>query len=216
MEKKMVMTMSDSNITFDINSFSRDKISLLKFLKSLKYKGLFKRTKDLDIFFSQQPSLAYKYIRNIIIEKEWRPDPSGYVYLNVDKNRFEPEQEKVFLKNIKFGIAYLEATQQKKFRDEKINKKFEKKLYKDAGASFDYATRVLQQRISEDKEHIFLDNYYVMYHYSMIVIKGKFPDKIHNQIHLRSFEKNVWRFDCLQAYLKQDSSLLDKNYSYYK
>lgn len=210
------MNTNNSNITFDINSFSRDKSSLLKFLNSLKYKGLFKRTKELDVFFSQQPSLAYKYIRGIIVEKEWRSNPSGYIYLNVDKNRFEPEQEKVFLKNIKFGVAYLEATQQKKFRDEKINKKFEKKIYEDAGASFDYATRVLRERIPEDKEHIFLDNYYVMYHYAMLVIKGKFADKVHNQIHLRSFEKNVWRFDCLQAYLKQDSSLVDKNYSYYR
>ena len=216
MEKKIAMNMNDSIIAFDINSFSRDKVSLLKFLYSLRYKGLFKRTKELDIFFSQQPSLAYKYIRGIIVEKEWRSNPSGYVYLNVDKNRFEPEQEKVFLKNIKFGIAYLEATQQKKFRDEKLNKKFEKKVYKDSGASFDYATRVLCERIPEDKEHIFLENYYVMYHYAMLVIKGKFPDKIHNQIHLRSFEKNVWRFDCLQAYLKQNSSLLDKQYSYYR
>jgi len=215
----MTMTINDSNITFDINSFSRDKISLLKFLYSLKYKGLFVRNKELDIFFSQQPSLAYKYTRNIIVEKEWSPagvNPGGWTYLNVDKNRLDPDQEKVFLKNIKFGIAYLEITKQKKFRDEKLNKKFEKKLYKDAGASFDYSIRVLHQRIPEDKEHIFLENYYVMYHYAMLVIKGKFPDKIHNQIHLRSFEKNVWRFDCLQAYLKQDSSLLDKQYSYYR
>jgi len=212
----MTMTMNDSNITFDINSFSRDKLSLLKFLYSLRYKSLFKRTKELDVFFSQQPSLAYKYIRNIIIEKEWRSNPAGYTYLNVDKNRLDADQEKVFLKNIKFGIAYLEITQQKKFRDEKLNKKFEKKVYKDSGASFDYATRVLRERIPEDKEHIFLENYYVMYHYAMLVIKGKFPDKIHNQIHLRSFEQNVWRFDCLQAYLKQDSSLVDKRYSYYR
>ena len=214
-----MMNTNNSIITFDINGFSRDKISLLKFLYSLKYKGLFVRNKELDVFFSQQPSLAYKYTRNVIVEKEWSPaglNPGRWTYINVDKNRLDPDQEKVFLKNIKFGIAYLEITQQKKFRDEKLHKKFEKKVYKDSGASFDYATRVLRERIPEEKESIFLDNYYVMYHYAMIVVKGKFPDKIHNQIHLRSFEKNVWRFDCLQAYLKQDSSLLDKQYSYFR
>jgi hypothetical protein len=208
-----------SIITFDVNSFCNDRIFLLKFLRSLKHKGLFVRTKELDVFCSKQPSLAYKYIKNIVVEKQWNScglnpgNPGKWIYFNVDKNRLDIEEEKVFLKNIKFAIAYLEITQQKKFRDEKLNKKIEKKIYKNAGSSFDYAKNVLFERIPENKENIFIENYYWMYQYSMQVIKGKFPEKIHNQICLKSFEKfdSTQRLDCLQAYLKQDPHLTCKH-----
>lgn len=212
-------------ITFDIQSFKKDEISLLKFLYSLKYKGLFVRTNEIDVFFSQKPSLAYKYIRDIVVEKSWLTDEAvrRRVYLNVDKNRLDTDQEKVFTKNIKFGIAYLEVTQQKKFRDEKLQENFEKKVYKDAGASFDYSTKILCERIPEDKEHVFLEDYFIMYQYAMRVIKGKFQDKIHKQIYLKTFEnkQTIWagaRYaqDYLKHYLNQDDGFVDNRYSYYR
>lgn len=215
-------------ISFKISDFEKDKHGLYHILIQLKYKNLFERTNELDDFFSKQPALAYKYIRNLIIERSWCSEEKLFKYKNKEKNRFSPDQEKVFSKNIKYALAYLEVTGQKKFRDEKFNNRFEKKVFKCPRLSFNYAQRILKGRIPEENEIIFVNDCEILYHYANLIIGGRFSPSIDKILMLKSFENNnhsagsyahstaVKDSRFLACYLNNDKSLVDKHFRKYR
>lgn len=197
------------NISFDLKDFNNDKSEALRFIKNLKRLKKFNRTNDIDKFFSQQPSYAYKYVKQVLTETEFNWQKNCWEYKNVEKSWLSVENEKVFVKNLKFAIAYLEITNQKGFRDKKLQQRFENKLYKNAGACYDYANKILKGRIPQDKEVIFLKEPVALYFYSKNIIKGKLPDSIHNKVSLLSFDneyfqKRSWCYQYIKDYLAQD------------
>lgn len=208
------------NVTFDLQKFKADKACALNFFKQLKRLGEFKRSQEIDNFFSKQPSYAYKYALHILSERMYDFEKKSMDYLNVEQNRLSIDNEKIFKKNIKYAIAYLNLTQQNKFRDEKTQKSFENKVYKNPGAAYDYAIFVLKGRIPEDKEEIFLDNLIFMYYYSKNILKGKFPDNIHKKIVLKTFDdscKRLYGYDLLSDYLNQNfKNNKREDFSYFK
>ena len=210
----------NAKISFNLKDFNDDKASVLRFLRCLKRNGNFKRSEEIDNFFSQQPSYAYKYVNLFLVESKYNYETKEREFINSEKNRLSPENEKVFKKNIKFAIAYLSITGQTKFSDDKIQKFFEKKVYSNAGLSYDYARMVLKGRIPEDKEIVFIENFNALYSYSRNILKGKFPEHIHKKIVLETFNddaKNKWGYDALTNYIAQNFSKLGRNdYSYYR
>lgn len=233
-------TITNSELSFNLKDFNTEKSTILDLLRAAKHLGKFKRTEEIDNFFSQQPSYAFKYVKKILINSYWDSNTGRRVYKDLEKARLSIENEKVFLKNIKYAIGYLRATGQKCFRDEKTQQRFENKIYKPnslstPGAAFDYAKFVLKGRIPEDKENIFLESSLHIFSYSRDVLKGFFPDSIHKKILLLTFNnehglgginyEGKWR----NLYMKQDFSTtfesplcssrydhLPKDYSYYR
>ena len=163
-------------ISFDLKDFENNKVEAISLFRQLKSVGKFNRTEEIDNFFSKQPSYAFKYVRKVLYSDDKK------------KMMLSPKNEKVFLKNIKFGIAYLSETQQKSFQDPKIQKRFEDKIYTEPGMAFDYAKKVLKGRLPEDKESVLISDPILIYHYSKDIIKGLFPENIHNKILLNSFQ----------------------------
>jgi len=227
------MKTTNSELSFNLKDFNTEKNAVLSLIRSAKYLGKFKRSEEIDNFFSQQPSYAYKYVKKILINSYWDSNTSKRVFEDLDKARLSIENEKVFLKNIKYAIGYLRITNQKRFRDEKTQQRFENKIYKPGsfstpGAAFDYAKFVLKGRIPEDKENIFLENPLHIFSYSRDVLKGFFPDTIHDSIHkkilLLTFDNNYgYEFKFLNLYMKQDFSNstcqydhLPKDYAHYR
>lgn len=209
----------DANISFNLKDFNNDKSSVLSFLRRLKRLKLFNRTEEIDNFFSQQPSYAYKYVKHLLASSKFNFEKREAEYFDTEKNRLSSENEKIFKKNIKFAIAYLKITNQTKFRDSKLQSYFEKKIYEEAGLAYDYASIVLKGRIPEEKETIFLENYFVLYHYSRNILKGKFSDNIHKKIVLETFNdenKNRFHYSLLTSYLAQDFSKGREDYSYHR
>lgn len=205
-------------ISFDLKDLNKSEA--LRFIRNLKRSKKFDRTNDIDKFFAEQPSYAYKYVKQILTETEFNWQKNCWEYKNVKKSWLSIEDEKVFVKNLKFAIAYLEITNQKGFRDKKLQQRFENKLYKNAGACYDYANKVLKGRIPQDKEVVFLQEPIALYYYSKNIIKGKLPDSIHNKVALLSFDneyskKNSWCGIYLKNYLDQKFTLL-KDWSYYR
>lgn len=202
----------NSEVSFNLKDYENDKTAVFNFMRAAKYRGKFIRTVEIDNYFSQQPSFAYKYVKYILISRKW----SEECVLSLDN-------EKVFLKNIKFAIGYLSITKQKVFRDKKTQERFEKKVYKVPGIALDYAKLILNSRIPEDKEVIFLEDYISLFYYSRDVVKGKLNEKFDKQLLLKTFDNNnkgggyrEYLQQYLNAYLKQNFNFGNKYHYYFR
>jgi hypothetical protein len=214
----MAFNQQMGKISFDLKDFQKDKSSLLKFLISLRRAGVFYRTEELDDFFTQQPIYAYNYVKKVLVQSRYNLETKNTEYLNSEKNKLSADKEKIFIKNIKIAIGYLKITNQIKFKDEKINARFEKKLYRDPILSYDYAMLVLKEgRIPEEKEEVFIKNPYPMFLYSANILKEHFSNNIHKKIVLMSFSeeyKNISGQRYIKSYLGKDFSGVRKKTIY--
>jgi len=205
----------DLDLSINLKDFNTEKNTVLSLLKSAKRVGKFKRTEEIDNFFSQQPNYAYKYVKSILIDSCWDYTLNKRVYKNLEEARLSPENEKVLVKNIKYAVGYLRITDQKYFRDQKTQKSFENKVYKIPGASFDYAKYVLKGRIPEEKENIFLKDFEHLWYYSCDVLKGFFPDSIHKKLMLCTFNNNDPDKTYLDLYFKGNFEAYSHSYYHY-
>lgn len=110
--------------------------------------------------------------------------------------------ERVFLKNPALGIRYLKKVRREIFQNEDTQRRFWKKVVKKADLAYQWA-HAFSKRLSEDEEVVFLESMHRMKEYAYFIIKGPFPEKVHNMILLKSYEPlNEWDKRSLNEYIK--------------
>ena len=170
-------------ISFDTENFKgRGRESkLIDILANLDRMGLYfhgQYNKDVEEVVCRTPSSAYKFARLVA------------------RNGVRPDSESVFLKNPRIGVRYLQSVRRKSFADEAVHKKFWKKLLRRPEVAVEYCS-AFQVRLTEKEEEIFVHDIASMVRYSNRVIGGegrvrvgygKFPERVHNMILLKSYE----------------------------
>jgi len=73
-------------------------------------------------------------------------------------------------------------------QDPKIQKRFWRHITKKPELALEWSTYT-GRRLTEEEEEVFVGNMRLMNHYAQKVIRGRFPDKIHQMILLKSFEQ---------------------------
>jgi hypothetical protein len=137
------------------------------------------------------PSLALKYVSFVTREKG-----------------MSPEGERIFLKNPDVAIKYLKIVK-RDFLDPAVQKRWHKKVIRNPILAVEYC-KLKGRRLSEREEEVFLKDMDAMKDYAMFVIRGPFPERIHEMILLRSFDEMKGRNSreqerqkrCLQDYLR--------------
>jgi hypothetical protein len=110
-----------------------------------------------------------------------------------------PSSEIVFLKNPSLGVRYLKMVKRKHFVDEKIQKRFWKKVVKKPELALEWSM-AFGVRLSESEEEVFIKDMRCMQQYANNVIKQPYSEKIHQMIVLKSFDSNLSQWQ--QRYLK--------------
>jgi hypothetical protein len=172
-------------ITFDVNNYTGDARELIAVLNSLRKHKCWTPVHDRDIerITCRVPSSALKYAQ--------------LVMKNIG---ISSEAERVFIKNPEIGVRYLVYMGKKEFSDPVTQKKFWKKLCKDPSTAFKWAQNF--GRLSETEEEVFLKSMSHMWQYARHVIRGRFPEKIHNMILLKSYEEMYeWEKKSMRDYL---------------
>jgi hypothetical protein len=114
--------------------------------------------------------------------------------------------ERVFLKNPVLGIRYLRKIRRERFQNDDTQRRFWKKIVKKADLAYQWA-QAFQKRLSEEEEVVFLESMHRMKEYAFFIIKGRFPEKVHNMILLKSYEShNEWEKRALNEYIKYAES----------
>ena len=96
----------------------------------------------------------------------------------------------------------MQFTGNHKVQDEKLQKRFDKKVYNNPYFAYEYAENVLESRLSEEHEKVFLKDYDFAYRYACKIIKGKFSDNVHKMLVLSSFEENEKDKKSLKKYIE--------------
>lgn len=110
--------------------------------------------------------------------------------------------ERVFLKNPMLGIRYLKKIRRQMFQNDDTQRRFWKKVVRNADLAYQWAS-AFGKRLSENEEEVFLQSMHRMKEYSYFVIKGRFPEKMHNMILLKSYEPlSEWEKKALNEYVK--------------
>lgn len=178
------------HITFDVSKFGTDARSLTNALYYLKGSGNQFDSTNPEILeiTCRTPSAAFRYAKLVV--------PYGL-----------PEKtERVFLKNPNIAIKYLLHLRKKEFSNPDTQKRFWRKVTKNCFIAYQWAS-AFRTRLSEEEEEVFLDNMRLAKDYAYHVIKGRYPEKIHNILVLKSFElKDGWQKKCLQEYISYASS----------
>lgn len=94
--------------------------------------------------------------------------------------------ERVFLKNPVLGIRYLKKIRREMFQNDDTQRRFWKRIMKKADLAYQWA-QSFGKRLDEKEEEVFLQSMTRMKEYSYFVIKGRFPEKMHNMILLNSY-----------------------------
>jgi len=176
-------------ISFDTENFKgRSAAGLLtNALANLRAAGSYTHSysnTDVEDVVCKTPSAAYKFVRY------------------VSKSGVSPAAERIFLKNPSIGVRYLKYVNRPSFIEEAVQKRFWKKVVKNPSLAFDYCS-TFNKRLSEEEEEVFVKDMRVMRDYAQRVIKGKFPQKVHDMILLKSFESmDAWPKENLQRYMK--------------
>jgi len=158
-------------VSFDTENFRNHAQGLISVLGHLRYTKAcsIPAHDDIESITCRTPSIAYKYTRYVA------------------KQGISAKAEEVFLKNPKIGIQYLSYIKRDHFLDDKVQKRFHKKMVKNPTLALFYC-RVFKKRLTEDEEVVFLKSMVSMWNYAKDIIKGAFPEKIHNMIVLKSYE----------------------------
>lgn len=174
------------NISFDTEKFANDPKGLTTVLYSLRARGTYFDTHSPDIekIVCKTPSSAYRYTKFIA------------------KSGVSAEAEKVFLKNPKVAIEYLSWIRRPHLLDEKTQARLWKKIVKCPWHAYQWSS-AFKIRLSEAEEEIFVHSLKCARDYAMFIIKGKFPEKVHNMLVLKSFDTSTqWEKGWLQEYIK--------------
>jgi hypothetical protein len=136
------------------------------------------------------PSLALKYVR--FVNREVGMSAEG---------------EKIFLKNKNVALQYLSEVKRAEFLDPKVQRRWYRMVCRDPAVAAQWCKSF--GRLTEAEEEVFIKDMCAMKEYAFHVIRGKFPEKIHNMILLRSFDdmgKSAWSRErqkqSLQEYLR--------------
>ncbi len=174
-------------LSFSTDNFVGRPQNLISVLSHLKWAGSysFKQEEDIESIVCKTPSVAYKFARYVA------------------KEGISQNAEKVFLKNPSIGIRYLKLTRKNNLTNPEIHAKFWKKITRKPQLALEYSLS-FNKRFSESEEEVFLKDTHCMRTYAEKVIKGKFPEKIHNMIVLKSFEVQPSSLDerHLKLYIK--------------
>lgn len=169
------------NIDFNTNDFNGNPQTLIYILYQLRKSGSWipQIEKDIEDVICTIPSRSLKYTKYVV------------PLIGLSESR-----EAVFLKNPKIAISYLKEMKCETFKDEKIQKRFKKKILKRPDLLYGYA-KIINKRFSEDEEVCFTKDFVYANLYARDIIKGPFSEKIHNMIllysygNLKSMQKNA-------------------------
>lgn len=168
-----------------------------------------KRTKKLDEFFFETPSLAYSYLNNLVAERDYATSIKSHKKVhkfirgsfrvkNPENIKVSKNLEKVFSRNTIYAMNYLILTNQSKFEDQDFNKNFMRKVYANPHFSFFYSAFISNKRMPKEKEKVFLKDYKALYHYARIIIEGRFDEDIEKKLVLKSFSSDYSSAKCDQ------------------
>lgn len=174
------------HITFDIEKFKGNPNGLTSILSHLKYANSYlpMPNKEIEAITCTTPSAALKFCR----------------YVNTTTG-ISAESEKVFLKNASLGIRYLRVVKRKHMLDSEVQRRFWRKVVRKPELALEWGRA--WGRLSEEEEEVFVKSMRCAKEYSYYVIKGRFPEKVHQMILLSSFDK-LLGYDkrCLEEYIK--------------
>jgi hypothetical protein len=173
------------NISFEIEKFKGNPGGLINVLSQLKHANCYLpfRSHEVEEIACCTPSSALKYARCV----------SGSIM---------PDSEKVFLKNPGIGIRYLRVAHRHEMQDPNIQKRFWKKVVKKPRLLLDWVGYT-GRRLSEEEEESFVQNMSCANHYARKIIGGKFPERIHQMILLKSFEQlGMYEKRSLEEYIR--------------
>jgi hypothetical protein len=175
-------------ITFDVKNFRpNDLISTLYYLKK-SGSGFDHHNPDIEEITCRTPSSAYKYTRFVAT------------------TGISKKAERIFLRNPNIAVRYLTRINKREFSDPDTQKRFWKKILKKPDLAYSWCS-AFKTRLSETEEEIFLGDVKRARDYAMFVICGRFPEKIHNMLVLKSFEDmDRWKKNWLQEYIRYAES----------
>ena len=173
-------------ISFDTENFLGGAKALTTVLKVLCDREAYapKHHKEVEEICCRTPSDALRYTEK------------------VTRNRgISAEAEKVFFKNVGLGLRYLRYLKKTSFVDPTFNQKFIKKVKRNPATALEWSKE--HGRLTEKEEEVFVKDFSSMREYAMRVIKGPFPEKVHNMILLKSFDSNSdsWQKKWLTDYV---------------
>ena len=159
-------------VSFDTSAFDGRPGALISVLSSMSSVGQwpFDHNRDVEAIVCKTPSSALKYCRHVV-----------HAY------GISLKGERVFLKNPRIGIRYLRLTNKSRFFEEETQARFWRKVTKSPDLSYEWA-RAFGMRLSEEEEMVFSENIRIAKEYAVEIIRGPFPEKVHQRILLRSFE----------------------------
>jgi hypothetical protein len=159
------------NINFDTDRFKNDPRGLIDVLSNLYRVGSWSlgHHRDIEEIVCRTPSIALKFCHLV-----------NHAY-GVSK-----DAEKVFVKNPSIGIRYLRLVGRSEFLEEKVQRRFWRKVLKSPDLALEWA-RTFGRRLPEGEE-VFVKSICCARDYSFYVIRGAFPENIHRMFVLRSFE----------------------------
>lgn len=184
---------------FEVSSFKDNPSSLIDVLHTLQRVGEWRvgHYGEVEEVVCRTPSSALKFCCMV-----------NHAY-GVSKSA-----EKVFLKNPSVGIRYLRLVCRKEFLDENVQKRFWGKVTRNPEFAYDWAS-TFNMRLSESEEAVFVKSIRRARDYSMFVIKGAFPEKVHKMLVLRSFESlDSFEKSQLSEYLRYAESCSKKLVAY--
>lgn len=179
------------NVHFDTEAFSSNPRGLISVLHNLKGAGAWSLRHDRDVerVACRTPSLALNLCRFV----------NGAFGVS-------REAERVFLKNPGIGIRYLRVVGRREFLDPDTQTRFWRKVSKSPQLSLQWAI-AFDRRLPEECEGVFLEDVTAAKTYSFSIIKGPFPERIHNLLILKSFESlGHYQKRCLEEYVRYAAS----------
>lgn len=175
------------NIHFDTSVFEKNPKGLISVLYNLRMVGSWsvRHERDVEQIVCRTPSSALKYC------------------LSVTRTYgISREAERVFLKNPSIGIRYLRLVGRRNFLDEDTQGRFWRKVVKSPDLCYEWS-QAFHLRVSEDEEEVFVKDVRAARDYAFFIIKGPFPEKVHNMLVLRSFEEmDSYSKKCLTEYIQ--------------
>jgi hypothetical protein len=180
-------------VSFEVSAFERDPRGLISVLSSLHRVGLWSLYHDAEVerVACRTPGSAYNLCR----------------FVNGARG-VSRGAERVFLKNPGIGIKYLRLVNRRAFLDEDTQRRFWRKVLKKPDLAYKWAN-AFRTRLSEEEEEVFVKDVRLAKDYAFFVIKGPFPESVHNKLLLRSFEDmDRWSKGCLEQYVQWASKRL--------
>lgn len=177
-------------VSFDLQAFKANPkglISVLSHLRGMNQWPL-QHNREVEEIVCRTPTSTLNYCRYV-----------------VGRYGVSKEAERVFLKNPSVGIRYLRFMGREDFPDEDTQRRFWKKVVRNPEWAYEWCHQ-FRRRLPEGEE-VFLKSIRRARDYSLFVIKGPFPEKIHHQLVLKSFENLAsWEKKSLTEYLSYAAS----------